>query len=107
MVVLEAESTLTERYQTTVPDAVRRALHLRKHDKIVYKVAPDGRVFLERGTAGEEDPALGAFLEFLARDIASGTAAVRPVTPELVERIDALVGDVKLDLDAPLSPDDE
>jgi antitoxin PrlF len=106
MVVLEVEGTLTERYQTTVPAAVRRALRLQRHDKIVYKVADDGKVFLERGGAAEkEDPVLGEFLNFLARDIAAG--AVRPVTPELVSRINALVGDVKVDLDAPLSPDDE
>jgi antitoxin PrlF len=106
MVVLEAEGTLTERYQTTVPAAVRRALRLRKHDKIVYKVADDGRVFLERaGVEEQEDPVLDEFLQFLARDIAAGT--VRPVTAELVNRINALVGDVKVDLDAPLSPDDE
>jgi antitoxin PrlF len=106
MVVLEAEGTLTERYQTTVPAAVRQALRLRKHDRIIYKVADDGRVFLERAAAKEnEDPVLGDFLNFLARDIATGV--VRPVTPELVARIDALLGDVKIDLDAPLSPDDE
>jgi len=106
MVVLEAEGTLTERYQTTVPAAVRQALRLRKHDKIVYKVADDGRVYLERaGAEGAEDPVLGAFLDFLARDVAAGV--VRPVTPELVNRINALVGNVKIDLDAPLSPDDE
>jgi antitoxin PrlF len=106
MVILEAEGSLTERYQTTVPAAVRQALNLRKHDKIVYKVADDGRVFLERaGTVEQEDPVLGAFLNLLARDIATGT--VRPVTPELVDRINALVGNLKVDLDAPLSPDDE
>lgn len=106
MVVLEAEGTLTERYQTTVPAAVRQALHLQKHDKIVYKVADDGRVFLERADAEDkEDPVLGEFLNFLARDIAAGV--VRPVAPELVARISALVHDVKIDLDAPLSPDDE
>jgi hypothetical protein len=33
---LEAESTLTDRYQTTVPETVRRALRLRKRDKIQY-----------------------------------------------------------------------
>jgi len=106
MVLLEAEGTLTERYQTTVPAAVRQALRLRKHDKIVYKVADDGRVFLERaGAEDKPDPVLGEFLNFLARDIAAGV--VRPVTPELVARINALIGDVKIDLDAPLSPEDE
>ncbi len=106
MVVLQAEGTLTERYQTTVPAAVRQALQLQKHDKILYKVADDGRVFLERaGAEDQEDPILGEFLNFLARDIAAGV--VRPVTPDLATRINALVGDVKIDLDAPLSSDDE
>lgn len=106
MVLLEAEGTLTERYQTTVPAAVRQALRLQKHDKIVYKVADDGRVFLERaGAEDKPDPVLGEFLNFLARDIAAGV--VRPVTPELVARINTLIGDVKIDLDAPLSPEDE
>ena len=106
MVLLEAEATLTERYQTTVPASVRQALQLRKHDKIVYKIEDDGRVFLERSNkAQEEDPVLGDYLIFLARDIAAGN--VRVVTPELVDRINSLVGDVEVDLDAPLAPDDE
>src|SRR3546814_4393060 len=73
MTILESESTLTERYQTTIPAAVRKALRLQKHDKIVFKVTPDGKVELERA-GGEEDPALGRFLGLLARDIAAGTA---------------------------------
>lgn len=107
LVLLEAEATLTERYQTTVPTAVRQALHLQKHDKIVYKIADDGRVFLERGgdAAKEDDPVIGEYLNFLARDIAAGN--VRAVTPELVDRVKALVGDLQVDLDAPLRPDDE
>ena len=37
---LEAESTLTDRYQTTVPETVRRALRLGKRDKITTPFAP-------------------------------------------------------------------
>ncbi len=33
---LEVESTLTDSYQTTVPETVRRALRLGKRDKIHY-----------------------------------------------------------------------
>ena len=43
---LEAESTLTDRYQTTVPETVRRALRLGKRDKIHYTVRPSGEVVL-------------------------------------------------------------
>lgn len=105
MTILEAESTLTGRYQTTVPAAVRKALRLQKHDRIVFKVTPDGKVELERAAGEAEDPALGSFLHLLARDIAAGTA--HPVSPELLRRIRSLVADVEVDLEAPLSAEDE
>ena len=55
---LEAESTLTDRYQTTVPETVRRALRLGKRDKIHYTVRPSGEVVLTRVDATEDaDPA--------------------------------------------------
>ena len=31
---LEVESTLTDKYQTTIPDPIRKALNLKKRDKI-------------------------------------------------------------------------
>lgn len=105
MTILEAESTLTGRYQTTVPAAVRKALRLQKHDRIVFKVTPDGRVELQRAAEEAEDPAVGSFLRLLARDIAVGTA--QPVSPELLQRIQPLVSDVDLDLEAPLRAEDE
>ena len=39
---IEAESSLTDRYQTTVPETIRRALKLGKRDKIHYTVKPTG-----------------------------------------------------------------
>ena len=68
---LEVESTLTDRYQTTVPETVRRALRLGKRDKIHYTIRPSGEVVLTRAEATEgDDPVLGHFLGFLSRDIA-------------------------------------
>ncbi len=67
---LEVESTLTDRYQTTVPETVRRALKLGRRDKIHYSIQPDGQIMLKRAaSATGEDPVLGQFLSFLARDI--------------------------------------
>ena len=40
---LKAESTLTCRYQATVPGIVRRALQLRKRDKIKYIIRTSGQ----------------------------------------------------------------
>src|SRR3569832_518193 len=68
----EVESTLTDRYQTTVPESVRRALRLGKRDKIHYTIRPSGEVVLSRAEASDgDDPVLLAFLGFLANDIAS------------------------------------
>ena len=105
---LEAESTLTDRYQTTVPETVRRALKLGKRDKIHYIIRPDGEVVLRRAVAAEgDDPLLGQFLAFLAREIACHPDRLQSVDAGLVERIQSLVGRVEVDLDAPLPADDE
>src|SRR5690606_9752488 len=105
---LEAESTLTDRYQTTVPETVRRALRLGKRDKIRYTVRSSGEVVLTRAEVSEsEDPLLAQFLGFLARDIASHPERLQAVDAGLVQRLQSLVGGVEVDLDAALSADYE
>jgi len=109
MPILEAKSTLTDRYQTTVPDPVRRALKLRRRDRIVYRVLPNGTVTVERDSRKKEgdDPVLGAFLDFLARDMASHPARMRSLDSGLRKRARSLTTKVKIDLDAPLLPENE
>ncbi len=105
---LEVESTLTDRYQTTVPETVRRALRLGKRDKIHYTIRPGGEVVLTRAEASEgDDPVLNDFLGFLARDIANHPKRLQALDAGLVQRLQALVGDVEVDFDAALSPNDE
>lgn len=105
---LEVESTLTERYQTTVPESVRRALRLGKRDKIQYTIRANGEVVMKRAAASQgEDPVLGHFLSFLARDIADHPERLRAIDAALVERLRALTSGVEVDLDAPLSADNE
>ncbi|NDE02933.1 MAG: type II toxin-antitoxin system PrlF family antitoxin, partial [Gammaproteobacteria bacterium] len=85
---LEAESTLTDRYQTTVPETVRRALRLGKRDKIHYSIRPGGEVVLSRAQSVEgDDPVLGEFLSFLARDIANHPERLQAVDAILEQRI--------------------
>jgi antitoxin PrlF len=108
MASLEIESTLTDRYQTTVPDAVRRMLRLRKRDKIRYVVQPDGAVLLTRVEAPEEnDPVVGKFLTFLARDMEVQPTQIRSIDPALVRRARLLVKGIRVDLDAPLVDENE
>ena len=106
--ILEAESTLTDRYQTTVPETVRRALKLGKRDKLHYMVRPGGEVILTRAEVPDgDDPVLGRFLNFLARDIASHPERLQAIDVGLVQRLQSLTDGVEVDLDAPLSADDE
>ena len=106
--VLETESTLTDRYQTTVPEAVRRTLKLGKRDKLHYTIRANGEVVLTRATSAEgDDPALGAFLDFLAADITRHPERLQAIDASLVARIQSLAEGVEVDLDAPLSADDE
>jgi antitoxin PrlF len=105
---LEVESTLTDRYQTTVPETVRRALNLGKRDKIHYTIRPSGEVMLTRAEPSEEDdPVLGQFLGFLATDITRHPERLQSMDAGFVQRLQSLVGDIDVDLDAPLSADHE
>ena len=105
---LEVESTLTDRYQTTVPETVRRALHLGKRDKILYSIRESGEVVLSRsGGTEDEDPALVTFLSFLAKDMAQQPERLQVLDEAWVQHLQALVGHVKVDLDAALPLEDE
>ena len=105
---LEVESTLTDRYQTTVPETVRRALRLGKRDKIHYAIRPSGEVVLTRAEASEgDDPVLGQFLGFLARDMASHPERLQAVDAGFVQRLQSLVAGVEVEADTVLSADDE
>ena len=103
----EVESALTDRYQTTVPQPVRRALGLHKRDRIRYAFRPNGEVVLQRVSPdlGEEDPALAPFLALLEQDITSHPDRLQPIGADLVQRLQDLVGAIEVDLDEAL-PDD-
>lgn len=105
--LIAAESTLTDRYQTTVPDAVRRALNLGKRDKLRYTVQPDGKVLLTRAADTDTDPALDAFLGFLAKDMTQHPERLQALDKTLVQRVQRLTAGLDVDLDAPLSAGDE
>lgn len=104
---LEVESALTDRYQTTVPGPVRKALRLGKRDRIHYAIRPDGEVVLTRVEPVQDDPLLGQFLGFLANDIRKHPERLQAVDTGFLKRIDKLVAGVAIDLDTPLSPEDE
>jgi antitoxin PrlF len=106
--ILEIPATITDRGQTTVPAAIRKMLALGKRDQVVFRGLADGTVVIakKQARADESDPVIGKFLEFLARDMASEPARIRPVPRSVVALGKGLVKGVKVDLDAAL-PDDE
>lgn len=99
-------STLTDRYQTTVPSSIRKVLKLQKRDKVCYNIEIDGRVYIE-AVQDTPDPALGAFLDLLEADVTANPQRLSAFDGALHDRLSALIGDVEVDLDAELSPDDE
>jgi antitoxin PrlF len=105
---LQLESTLTDRYQTTVPASVRKALRLGKRTKLRYALQADGTVLLSRAPAeSADDPVLGQFLGFLTKDIQARPGHIQAISPAWLKRMKSLVQGVKVNLDAPLDPSDE
>ncbi|WP_016956557.1 type II toxin-antitoxin system PrlF family antitoxin [Catenovulum agarivorans] len=104
---VETESTLTDRFQTTVPSVVRQALHLEKKDKIKFTIQPDGSVLLSRSVETQEDPVVESFLAFVASDMQKHPEKIQPLSASMRDRIETLTAGTELDLDAPLADEDE
>ena len=108
MAVLEVEATVTERGQTTVPSAIRQALHVQKGSVVVFRLSESGEVTLAAKPQEEpQDPVVGNFLSFLANDMLANPQRLRPVTVDWLDGMRSMVAGVEFDLDQPLSDDDE
>ena len=95
-------SSVTARYQTTIPKGVRDALGIRRGDTISYELSGDQVVLRRQAANDADDPALLGLLDLLERDIAAHPERLRPVPADLVERARELVSDVRIDLDSAL-----
>ncbi len=93
----EETSRITAKGQTTIPKAVRRALGVDYGGRIAFRVDDNG-VSVHRADIDERDPAIGGFLDFLARDMERRPEAIAALSPALVARIAALTGDGPIDL---------
>lgn len=91
MRALQRISTITEKGQTTVPKAVRDALGVAAGDRIAF-VMQDDIVTVRRADGDtSEDPVVGSFLSFLARDMERHPESLVALSPALVERIARLI----------------
>jgi len=102
--LLEEVSTITAKGQTTIPKSVRKALGVDYGGQIAFRVDEHG-VTVHRADDNRDDPAIGSFLAFLARDIKNRPEAVVALSPALAERLGKLTEGVKVDLDAPIEGD--
>ena len=105
--IVKAESTLTARYQTTIPDIVRKTLGLEKKDKICYVIQDDGTVVITRSPTIHQDPLVERFLQFLADDLQQNPHSIQTIAPSKIQQIHSLVGNLEVDLNAPLNDEEE
>lgn len=70
MSILESSSTITSKGQTTIPNAVRKALNLAEGDKLNFRILESGRVELVKDSSiRPEDSVIAAYLSFLEQDL--------------------------------------
>lgn len=72
-----------------------------------YRMLGKDEANWQRADLDEADPVLGSFLSFLASDIQANLERLKAATPELVSRIQNLVGGIEVNLDAPRDDEDE
>jgi antitoxin PrlF len=100
---IKETSTITAKGQTTVPKSVRQALGVDYGGKIIYRVE-GRRVTVLNAEAEHRDPALGAFLDVIRRDLAHGRN-VRDLPSGLAQSMRKLSKEVPVSLDETLDGD--
>lgn len=100
----EELSTITSKGQTTVPKSVRQALGLNEGDQIAFRVDESG-VTVRRAEETRDDPALGAFLSFLAKDIEDHPERLQTMSPEMAKHITSLTEGMTFDPDEAIEGD--
>ena len=82
-IIYQAESTMTSKYQTTIPEPIRSALELKQQDKLRYSVLNNGSVLIEKlmpESSEEADPLIGRFLDFLEDGMTNQPELIRPAS---------------------------
>lgn len=101
-----SESTLSDRYQTTIPELIHKVFELNMRNEICYTIASNGTV-VSCVNETDSDPIVGQLLNFLARDMQKNSQHLHAISSDLVSCIQSLVADVDVELDVPLLDEDE
>lgn len=104
--ILERISTITDKAQITLPKDVRQALGVSRGDRITWRVE-DSKVSIHRTAEpdAENDPVLGEFLSFVARDMTRRPQSIAALTPALADRIAGLIEGVTVEPDEEIEGD--
>ena len=104
MPIIEERSTITAKGQTTVPKAVRQVLGVKEGDEIAFRVEGQ-RVTVVSVGATHEDPVVGKFLSFLAKNVEQRPEVLKSLSTDFAARMSSLVSGAKVDLDEPIDGD--
>ena len=94
-IVLERDAKVTAQGQTTVPAPIREQLGIVPGDHITFAIDIHGNVMVRRSDDG--DPAIDAFLEFLASEIERQPGQIQELTSSLEHRLRELTAETKID----------
>jgi antitoxin PrlF len=90
-------SRVTDKAQTTLPKGVRNALGATPGSTLKWDIQGN-RAIVQVQEAEHEDPAVGAFLKFLAADMIAHPENLRPLQGDLIVEAKELTVGVKFDL---------
>jgi len=99
------KSKITKRSQTTLPRAVKNALHVGPGDELGYAIDGDEVRLVNVATETHEDPLVTRFLEFLADDAQARPQILTPFPPALLARMLELAAGVVIDHDSDIIGD--
>ena len=103
MSIIHEVATITAKGQITLPKPIRQALGVDVGSKVAFELHENGRVVVSRADAEHEDPAIGAFLDLLARDIEAGRLVEQ--LPDSLARTMLEDAELDIDLDEPIEGD--
>jgi len=103
MQTIHETATLTSKGQLTLPKPIRQALGVDVGGKVAFDLGADGQILVSRADVEHEDPAIGAFLNLLARDMETGQH-IRALPQDLAQTLLEQTG-YAVNLDEPIDGD--
>ncbi len=108
--LFKAELRQPRKYKTIVADWMGQHFGWENAPKISDQIQPLGNNIIiceQKNNLDESDHRLEKFLNLIEKDIAKNPQHRKAITSSTVERVRSLIGDISVDLDAPLEDEEE